>query len=297
MKNTKRLGKGLSALLGENQDFSQSNKNSIESIHIDSIFPNPKQPRNIFDKEKLNELAQSIKQVGIIEPVLVYKDNNKYILIAGERRWRAAKISGYSHIPAIVKSVDSIENNVFELMLIENIQREDLTPIEEAVCLSQILETKKLTHEQLAQIIGKSRSHVTNSLRILKLPAEIQNAINNKTISTGHAKILAGLDSTEQMSAFKKLLNEKSSVHAFHADNKAASDVPRGTLKNPDIAGNSKKSSIIKIKENILELENALQEKFKTKVLIKVSNKYSGVVQFSVYNAQDLDILYHKLIR
>ena len=210
------LGKGLNALLNnESKEVIETKKNNVlREINILDISPNPNQPRNIFNQQEILELADSIKSVGIIEPLIVQQKENKYQIIAGERRWRAAKAAQLKKIPAIIKS--DIGDNLMEIMLIENIQREDLTPIEEAKAFQEILSKKNITQEQLAVVLGKSRTAITNGIRMLSLPNHIQEKINEKVISTGHAKMLAGIKNEKILNDFyQKILNEKITVNSL----------------------------------------------------------------------------------
>ena len=211
----KSLGKGLNALLNnDNKEIIELEKNSVlKEVNISDIAPNPQQPRTIFNENEILQLAESIKNVGVIEPLIVQdKKENSYQIVAGERRWRAAKFAGLSKLPVIIKS--DINNNLMEIMLIENIQREDLTPIEEAKAYQEIIKRKNITQEGLASFIGKSRTSITNAIRILSLPNDIQQKINEKKISIGHAKMLAGIKNEKILDDFyQKILNEKITVN------------------------------------------------------------------------------------
>ena len=200
-KKPSALGKGLSALLG-NTDVSMNDAGvsvltaELSYIPTDKIVPNPDQPRKEFDNEKLEELAQSIKENGVIVPLTVIKENGKYVLIAGERRYRAAKSVGLKELPAYIKVATKKE--VMEMALVENIQREDLNAIEIALSLKGLIEECNLTQEQMSERIGKSRSVITNYLRLLKLPAEVQLALRNNEITMGHARCLVNMESDSE---------------------------------------------------------------------------------------------------
>lgn len=198
IKKTPALGKGLEALLG-NIDTKNSKDTNISSvtaelcyIPLDKIDPNPDQPRKEFDENALNELAQSIKESGVIVPITVKKEADRYILIAGERRYRASKIANLKEIPAYIKIATKQE--IMEMALVENIQREDLNAIEIALSLKALIEECDLTQEKMSERIGKSRSTITNHLRLLKLPADVQLALRNNQISMGHARCLINLE-------------------------------------------------------------------------------------------------------
>lgn len=195
----KVLGKGLGSLLPSRPvapPVSQpAAPAAINKLPIEALAPNPKQPRSAFNQEALNELAASIKENGIIQPIIVRKVENAFYIIAGERRWRAAGIAGLKEVPIVVQ--DLSEDRVREIALIENIQREDLTPIEVAVALDKLSDELGLTHDELASRTGKNRATITNTIRLLRLPAEVRDGISEGSISMGHAKVLLSLDNEE----------------------------------------------------------------------------------------------------
>ena len=189
-KNKKGLGRGLSSLIGDN-DVKKLN----DKVSISSIIPNKNQPRKLFDKDALEELSNSIKQRGIIQPLIVRRSNdqsNKFELIAGERRWQAAQSAGLHEVPIVVIEADNLKS--LEFAIIENVQRRDLNPIEEAESYQNLIENFGYDQERVSQFIGKSRSHISNCLRLLTLPEKLINLIRSEKISQGHAKILIGLD-------------------------------------------------------------------------------------------------------
>ncbi len=188
----KALGRGLSAL------FTQINsiENELTELDIDQLEPTDTQPRHIFKEDKLEELAQSIKVNGIIQPIVVRRNDNRFQIIAGERRWRAAQRAGLHKVPCIIKDIP--EENILELSLIENIQREELNPIEEATAYRNLVERLNLTQEEVARRVGKDRSSVTNSLRLLRLPLEIQQMVEEEALSMGHARALLSLETAEE---------------------------------------------------------------------------------------------------
>ena len=191
-KNKKGLGRGLSSLIGDSEI-----KNSNEKVLISSITPNKNQPRKLFDKYALEELSNSIKERGIIQPLIVRNSNNqdsKYELIAGERRWQAAQMAGLHEVPVVVVEADNLKS--LEFAIIENVQRKDLNPIEEAESYKNLIENFGYDQEKVAKFIGKSRSHISNSLRLLTLPQKIIEMIRNDKISQGHAKILIGIENS-----------------------------------------------------------------------------------------------------
>lgn len=187
------LGKGLNALFTETA--AESGSESEASLSIASIVTNPDQPRKSFDETQLSELSDSIKQNGVLQPILVRKKGDKYEIVAGERRYQASKLAGLKEIPAIVREIDDAE--VFQLALIENLQRSDLTPIEEARGYRQLLDTKGLTQEGLAKILSKSRSAIANTLRLMDLPQEVQDMMEEGQITAGHARAILAVPSEE----------------------------------------------------------------------------------------------------
>lgn len=199
----KRLGKGLSALINNDENVDQSR---VEEIFIDQIEANPFQPRSNFDEDALNELANSIREKGVIQPITVRKIKaEKYQIVAGERRWRASKIVGLKKIPAVIRNFDDQE--MLEIALIENIQREDLNPVEEAKAYKEMLDNFDITQADLAKQVGKSRSNVSNMIRLLKLDDKVKNHLQQGTITIGHARALLSLDKEEtQVAACENII-------------------------------------------------------------------------------------------
>ena len=215
----KALGKGLEQLFSNNViDFDsfedtvvEENKKDVTEIDIEEIRSNPYQPRKTFDSETLNELAKSIEQYGVVQPIIVKKSIKGYELVAGERRTKAAKIAGLKKIPAIIKDFDDQE--MMEIALIENIQREDLNPIDEASSISNIIKLKGYTQEEFASKFGKSRTYVTNLLGLLKLPDDVKRLVEKKAISMSHARVLSKMDDEEKVNELaKKIVTEDMSV-------------------------------------------------------------------------------------
>ena len=215
----KALGKGLEQLFSNNViDFDnfedtvvEENKKDVTEIDIDEIRSNPYQPRKTFDSETLNELAKSIEQYGVVQPIIVKKSIKGYELVAGERRTKAAKIAGLKKIPAIIKDFDDQE--MMEIALIENIQREDLNPIDEASSISNIIKLKGYTQEEFANKFGKSRTYVTNLLGLLKLPDDVKRLVEKKAISMSHARVLSKMDDEEKVNDLaKRIITEDMSV-------------------------------------------------------------------------------------
>ena len=223
MAKKERLKNGLDSLFEDNfngEENSDGKKSGVEEIRLSLIEPDRNQPRSDFDETKLNELADNIRQHGVLQPILVRPiGEDRYMIVAGERRWRAARIAGLSQIPALVRELSDLE--VAQIALIENIQREDLNPIEEAKAFKRLSDEFGMTQEDIARIVGKSRSTVTNSIRLLKLIPQVQEAVVEKQISIGHAKILCGVDDKEQQQVLMlQALNGNMSVRQFeeHVD-------------------------------------------------------------------------------
>lgn len=220
METKKRaLGRGLEELFNsENLDLNFEQKiieatpsNEVIELDLEELRPNPYQPRQIFDEDALNELALSIKEHGVFQPIIVKKSIKGYEIIAGERRVRASKIAGLNKIPAIIK--DLTDEQMMEIALLENLQRENLTAIEEAHAYKSLLEKLEITQEELAKKVGKSRSHITNIIGLLRLPEDIQKLVNTSKISMGHARALSKLESVEEMNKLAdKILNENLTV-------------------------------------------------------------------------------------
>ncbi len=208
-KDDNRLGRGLSAIFGDIDDF--NNENKIETLSLDLITKNPYQPRKDFDEENIASLAESIKEKGVLQPIIVREKDGKFEIIAGERRFLAARKAGLNAIPAIVKNISDKESA--EIALIENIQRKDLNPVEEAYAYKKLIDEFHYKQEELAKKIGKDRTTITNSMRILKLPREILEMLRKNEITQGHARTLLSLkDSKEQKSLAKNIKNKKMSV-------------------------------------------------------------------------------------
>ena len=209
-----KLGRGIGAILEEVESAYandiKSGAGTISEIDIDNIKPNPFQPRKKFDEEKLKELSESIKEHGLLQPIVVIKKKGHYVLIAGERRLRASKLSGKETIRAIIADISL--DNLRELALMENIQRENLNPIELALSLNELIEKYNVTHDKLAEIVHKSRTYVTNVLRLLNLSDFTQNKISEGLISSGHAKVLVGLEPDEEKKIVNSIINQKLSV-------------------------------------------------------------------------------------
>ena len=257
----KKLGKGLSEIFGEDiESFiddidNNASTSSNKTLKVDEIRPNPYQPRKVFDKSELEELANSIKENGVFQPILVRKSLSGYELVAGERRLRASKLAGLKEIPVIIK--DFNDTQMMEISLLENIQRKDLSPIEEANAYNQLIKKLNYTQEELAKRLGKSRTNITNMLRLLALPSEVQDMVNNNKLSYGQARTLLALDDKNQIIELaNKTIKEGLSVRQLEQ-----------LTKKPE--KKDKPSKVIKTDPFIEDVKQTLQSKYSTKVEIK----------------------------
>jgi ParB family chromosome partitioning protein len=275
---TKRraLGRGLNALLPA-ASLSAADKKFLD-VPIDSIVSNKHQPRTVYHPERLNELAQSIKSNGVVQPIIVRKAGAHYQLIAGERRWRAARIAGLKTIPAVVRDVS--EYKTLEMALIENIQREDLNPIEEATAYASLIDEFQLKQDEVAQRVGKDRSSIANYLRLLKLPQELKDQIQNQELSMGHARALISLEKVkDQIEVAKRILSEHLNVRQTE---NLIRNWKTGHTK-PE-----KESSAARIDPNIRAAEQKLQEKLGTQVTIRSSSDGKGRIEIHFHDTDDL---------
>lgn len=293
MKDKKRaMGRGLGAILSAE---SKSNINSatdtgaeklvgnIVEVALEDIYPNATQPRTYFDETALNELAQSIKNLGVIQPITLRKDGDKFEIISGERRYRASKIAGLTSIPAYIRLVNDQE--LLEMALVENIQREDLDAIEVALTYQRLLEEIGLTQENLSSRVGKERSTITNSLRLLRLSPEIQNAIRSGEISAGHGRAIISVEDAElQQELFKRIIKEGLNVRQAE---KAASE-----LKNPK---KSIQKTVKELPNHLRKVEKSLADVLEVGVEIKSSGKgKKGKIILDFNNEDELNkILSH----
>ncbi|WLR41880.1 ParB/RepB/Spo0J family partition protein [Bacillus carboniphilus] len=274
---SKGLGKGINALFA-NVDV--NNGESIQEIALNNIRPNPYQPRKTFEKESIEELKQSILEHGVLQPIIVRRSIKGFEIVVGERRYRACKEARLSTIPAVIRELT--EQQMMELALLENLQREDLTPIEEAIAYSKLLKSLQLTQEELAVRIGKSRPHIANHLRLLTLPKKVQQFINENQLSMGHGRALLGLKDTEKLTPLsEKIVREKLSVrHVEQLVQKLNEHVPRETKTAP------KKDVFLK------ESESVLRERLGTAVTIKRQKK-KGKIEIEFFSNEDLERILH----
>ncbi len=269
------LGRGLGALIPEIDEENTTEGKYINEIEINKIFPNEDQPRKNFDDEKLAQLTASIKEHGVIQPIIVKREGEFYKIIAGERRWRAAKLAGLKKVPVIEKKLSELET--MELSLIENLQRENLNPIEEALAYKQLIDEYKLTQDEIAEKLGKSRPSITNSMRLLNLDERVQTYIAEGTMSEGHGKVLLGLtDKEQQYEVSKKIIDENLSI-------RQTEELIKSLIKNRKKTPAKKVSKDIYIKD----IEEKLKSVLGTKVYI-TKGKNRNKIEIEYYSEDDL---------
>ena len=283
------LGRGLEALLGED-DFSLDKLNTeelinsgVKMIKIEDLIPSSYQPRKDFNEEALKALVVSIKEKGVLQPLLVRKrNNNKYEIIAGERRWRASKLAGLTEVPAIEKELNNQE--VLEVALVENLLRENLSAIEEAEGFNRLISEFSHTHDALSQIVGKSRSYITNSIRLLSLPKTIQEMVKNNIISAGHARALIGLENAEELAQkiiVKGLTVRQTEDMVNNIKNKALNPNVNKPKKDP----------------NLKEIEKGLTKTIGMKVKINTGKDNKGKITIEYKNPSELNTILELLER
>ncbi len=267
-KIKKGLGRGLSSLIGETKVEKATNK-----LSTGDLYPNKFQPRKIFDEESLNDLQKSIKERGIIQPIIVRKsnENSKYEIIAGERRWLAAQKAGLHEVPVVVTEADDLKS--LEFAIVENVQRNDLNPLEEAQGYQRLINDFSYDQEKVSKFIGKSRSYITNCLRILTLPNDVLNLIEEKKISTGHAKILVGLENASFVA--RKIIEKKLSVRQSENFVKIFKKKKGFYVKSND--------------PNIINLEKSISDKIGLNVSIKNTKKNKGTITFVYHDIEQLN--------
>lgn len=282
------LGRGLDALFADvpvkapkeaephKEKEAGDDKDRVKYIKIYDIMPNANQPRKTFNEEKIEELAASIKEHGIIQPIVVRKKSRGYEIVAGERRWRAAMKAELSQVPCLIRNLDDEQNML--IAIIENMQREDLNPIEEAEGLRQMTETFGMTQEQVSKSVGKSRPYITNSMRLLKLPEYIRDSIADGRISAGHGRTLVAADEALRKSIWERIIKEGLSVREAEklssGSNPAKKRRPAAKRKNPDVA----------------RVEEELKDIFGTKVSINAAGK-KGKIEIEYYSGEELNRL------
>lgn len=282
------LGRGLDALL-EGTDLLADAEPGIFYVNVESLQPNPYQPRKEFSDEALQELAQSIKQQGIITPITVEPiGDGGYYIIAGERRTRAAKIAGLDKIPAYVRHFS--DEKKLQAALIENIQRENLNPMEEAAAYQQIIQMNNFTQDELSRVVGKNRSTITNSLRLLKLPREMQQALSDGKISSGHARAILSLkDENEQKNLFEKIISNSLSVRDAETLATGNSASPAKKPKKPFSSQKPGDADFERIAQDFMEALDA-------KITMK-GNFNKGTIQIKYFSKDSLDFIYEKIMK
>ena len=276
------LGRGLSAILSDddNNRFSENRVNSISKILIDNIKLNPNQPRTNFDQKAIEELASSIKELGLIQPITIQKNNDSYELISGERRLRAFKFLNLNEIPAYVREAD--DQTSLEMALVENIQRKDLDPIEIAISYKRLIEELKISHDQMSKRVGKDRSTITNYMRLLKLDPIIQSGIRDEFISMGHGRALIGIGSHEiQLSVYEKILKNKLSVRQTE-----------DLIKN--LNGIKKDKKFKNIDSDVIKIVDEINKKFDYNLKINTKGG-KAQISFNYDNKNDLISILKKL--
>ena len=280
------LGKGLEALFPSNVDVDllggeQVGKTEkVVEMKVNDIEPNINQPRKAFDNDKIMELADSIKEHGVLQPIIVSKKDNYYQIIAGERRWRASKVAGLKTIPAIVRDYD--ERKIREVALIENIQRENLNPIETAKALKELMEEHNLTQEQLAKTLGKSRSAIANTVRILNLDNRVLDLVSEGKLSEGHARSLAAIESPQKQ---YKLALDIINLDLNVRDTEALVKEEKTEKKTKG----KKIAKAVKLDANYKEVENRLKKALGTKVSLKPTTKSKGKIVIEYFSIEELD--------
>jgi ParB family transcriptional regulator, chromosome partitioning protein len=279
----KPLGRGLNALLSA--EFSSTNE-EVRDVDIELIEPSPQQPRTQFNQNRLEELAQSIQSNGIIQPLLLRRRSGAFQLVAGERRWRAAQLAGLRSVPAIIREIP--DDKLFELALIENIQRQELSPVEEANAYKKLIESLGLTQDEIAQRVGRDRSFITNYLRVLKLPADILSLVEEDKLSMGHARALLAIPSPQILRQVAQRIIRK------HWSVRETEHRIRALAARPSKAA---PPTVPKLDPNIRAAESKLRTHLSRQVkIIPDKAKSSGRIEIQYYDAQDLDRLYRFLL-
>src|SRR6266567_124894 len=280
------LGKGLTALLPTRQPAATAAQPAPETpsrIRIEQIDPNPVQPRRVFEPERMQELANSIRANGIIQPIVVRPSGSRYQLVAGERRWRAAKLAGLETVPVVIQEIP--DDRLLEITLVENVQREDLNPIETAQAFDRLIRELSLSHEQVGERTGKDRSTITNLLRLLQLPPDLQTLVANRRLSQGHARCLLGIPADLQREVAEKVVAQGLSVRQVENLTQRMTETrkpksPKEVNLDPNV------------KAAIQELERVLS----TKVRIVEKSNNSGRMEIDYYSTEDLDRIYTAIL-
>ena len=282
-------GRGLDALIDTHSEVHTEGSSNLNEVEISMIEPNPNQPRREFDEDALQELATSIRELGIIQPITVRKmEGSKYQIIAGERRWRASQLAGLITIPAYIVTVE--DQNAMEMALVENIQREDLNAIEIALAYQHLAETTGMTQAKISERVGKSRAAVTNYMRLLKLPAQVQMALKNHEIEMGHARALLAIDSpSQQIKLFKEVQQQQYSVRKVE-------ELIQSLKSGNDVkTAEGKIAASAKLPEEFNILKERLAQFFQTKVQMTYSPKGKGKITLQFDNEEQLERIMNAL--
>ena len=283
MAKQKGLGRGLGAIFGnETIDIKVKPMSEMSEIKVADCIPNPTQPRRTFDETALEELADSIRTLGLIQPITVRRDGDKYLIISGERRWRAAQLAGLESLPAYIRDVD--DENLHAMALVENIQRQDLNAIEIALGMQRLIEECGLTQEAMADKVGKKRSTVSNYMRLLNLPDEVQLALKEGLISMGHAKAIAGMAKEQQVAALKRCIKKSLSVRQMEElARKMAAEPASGTKTEEEYP------------ESYSRLVEQLEPYFSQNISIKRSKNGGGKIVIEFSGDEEIDLIIERL--
>ncbi len=285
----KALGRGLGALLPAREAPTPSAEvpfERVDNIRLDRIDPSPYQPRKVFHAERLEELAQSIRSDGVIQPILVQSNGDRYTLVVGERRWRAAKLAGLLVIPAVVRDIPP--DRLLEVTLVENVQREDLNPIETAQAFDRLAREGHLSHEEIAQRTGKERSTITNLLRLLKLPPDVQQLVAERKISPGHARAILGLPDQEHQRA----VAEKTAAQGLSV--RQVERLVRRMTEGREVTDAQGPESV---DPNVAAAVRALEQALGTRVRVVDRGNNRGRLEIEYYSMDDLDRIYSVIVR
>jgi len=279
------LGRGLGALLPARETPGAAAGERVQNIPLDRIDPNPYQPRRVFHRDRMEELAQSIRSDGVIQPIVVQPNGDRYTLIVGERRWRAAELAELDSIPAIIREIPA--DRLLEVTLIENIQREELNPIETAMAFERMSKELRISHEEMAKRTGKDRSTITNLLRLLKLPRDIQYLLEERRLTPGHARAILGLGQEEQ----QRSVAEKAVARGL-----SVRQVERlvRNITSPPAARESK--GTLSADPNVSAAITAMEETLGTKVWLVEEDEKSGHIEIDYYSMEDLDRIYTLIV-
>ena len=298
MSKKNRMGTGLDALFSENTQPAdeispaQESSDSVTMVRVTLLEPNKKQPRSTFDDEKLNELAESIRENGVLQPILARPlENGGYQIVAGERRWRASRLAGLTEVPVYIKELD--DKQTMQMALIENIQRQDLSPVEEAQAYKSLMDSYDMTQQQVAQAVGKSRSAVANSLRLLELDDEVREMVDKGDISFGHAKVLSGIEKEHQAGFAKLVMQEGLSVRQLEEALKNAEQ--QAEKQQQSDMQTIRKRSVKKERPFLKEFEMAVNANSDVKVKARSDNSGGVKVELKLPKEIDAEMLLGKL--